>query len=72
MYSKLIKIKNMKKLIYSILIFLILFPFLGGNFEELNVYGKIYEFVLMSLLGVYWYKNDFEPNKRETYKPQKF
>jgi hypothetical protein len=47
-------------------------PFLDGNFEELNVYGKIYEFVLMSLLGVYWYKNDFEPNKRETYKPQKF
>jgi hypothetical protein len=47
-------------------------PFLDGNFEELNVYGKIYEFVLMSLLGVYWYKNDFEPNKRETSKPQKF
>ena len=69
MYSK---IKKMKTIIYVILIVLIMLPFLGGNFEELNVYGKIYEFVLMSLLGVYWYKNDFEPNKRETYKPQKF
>jgi hypothetical protein len=58
----------MKTIIYLILIVLILFPFLGGNFEELNVYGKIYEFVLMSLLGVYWYKNDFEPNKIETSK----
>jgi hypothetical protein len=55
----------MKTIIYLILIFLILFPFLDGNFEELNVYGKIYEFVLMSLLGVYWYKNDFEPIRQE-------
>ena len=62
MYSK---IKKMKTIIYVILIVLILFPFLDGNFEELNVYGKIYEFVLMSLLGVYWYKNDFEPNRQE-------
>jgi hypothetical protein len=55
----------MKKLIYLILIVLILFPFLGGNFEELNVYGKIYEFVLMSLLGLFYYKNDYEPIGQE-------
>jgi hypothetical protein len=47
-------------------------PFLGGNFEELNVYGKIYEFVLMFLLGIFYYKNDYEPNECETSKPQKF
>ena len=62
MYSK---IKKMKTIIYVILIVLIMLPFLDGNFEELNVYGKIYEFVLMSLLGVYWYKNDFEPIRQE-------
>jgi hypothetical protein len=62
----------MKKLIYLILIVLIILPFLDGNFETLNIYGKIYEFVFLSLLGLFYYKNDFEPNKRETYKPQKF
>ena len=69
MYSK---IKKMKTIIYVILIVLIMLPFLDGNFEELNVYGKIYEFVLMSLLGLFYYKNDYEPNERETSKPQKF
>jgi hypothetical protein len=62
----------MKKLIYLILIVLIILPFLDGNFETLNIYGKIYEFVFLSLLGIFYYKNDFEPNKIETSKPQKF
>ena len=55
----------MKTIIYVILIVLIMLPFLGGNFEELNVYGKIYEFVLMFLLGIFYYKNDYEPIGQE-------
>jgi hypothetical protein len=62
----------MKKLIYLILIVLIILPFLDGNFETLNIYGKIYEFVFLSLLGLFYYKNDYEPIGHETSKPQKF
>ena len=65
MYSKLIKIKKMKTIIYVILIVLIMLPFLDGNFETLNIYGKIYEFVFLSLLGLFYYKNDYEPIGQE-------
>jgi hypothetical protein len=55
----------MKTIIYLILIFLIILPFLDGNFETLNIYGKIYEFVFLSLLGLFYYKNDYEPIRQE-------
>jgi hypothetical protein len=62
----------MKKLIYLILIVLIILPFLDGNFEPLNIYGKIYEFILLSLLGLFYYINDYQPIRHKTSKPQKF
>ena len=65
MYSKLKKIYKMKKLIYLILIVLIMLPFLDGNFDTLNTFGKIYEFVFLSLLGLFYYKNDYEPIVQE-------
>jgi hypothetical protein len=55
----------MKTIIYVILIVLIMLPFLDGNFETLNIYGKIYEFVFLSLLGLFYYKNDYEPIGQE-------
>jgi hypothetical protein len=63
----------MKKLIYSILIFLILFPLvLVGVLQPLNTFGKIYELILLSLLGLFYYINDYQPIRHETSKPQKF
>ena len=55
----------MKTLIYLILIVLIMLPFLDGNFDTLNTFGKIYEFVFLSLLGLFYYKNDYEPIVQE-------
>jgi hypothetical protein len=50
----------MKTTIYLILIVLISLPYLDGNFENLNIYGKIYEFVFLSLLGLFYYKNEIK------------
>ena len=67
MYSKLKKIYKMKTLIYSILIFLILFPLfiVGIDGLPLNTFGKIYELILLSLLGLFYYINDYEPIVQE-------
>jgi hypothetical protein len=47
----------MKKLIiYATLLFLIFLPGCGGN---LNLFGKIYELFFISILLIYYYKNDF-------------
>ena len=64
----------MKKLIYLILIVLILFPLfiVGIDGLPLNTFGKIYELILLSLLGLFYYINDYEPIVHETSKPQKF
>ena len=57
----------MKTLIYSILIFLILFPLfiVGIDGLPLNTFGKIYELILLSLLGLFYYINDYEPIGQE-------
>ena len=67
LYSKLKKIYKMKTLIYSILIFLILFPLfiVGIDGLPLNTFGKIYELILLSLLGLFYYINDYEPIVQE-------
>jgi hypothetical protein len=48
----------MKKLIiYSTLLFLIFAPV--SDDTRLNLYGKIYEFIFISILLIYFFKNDF-------------
>ena len=58
----------MKTLIYLILIVLILFPLfiVGIDGLPLNTFGKIYELILLSLLGLFYYINDYEPIVQET------
>ena len=47
----------MKKLIiYATLLFFIFLPGFDG---KLNIYGKIYELFFISILVIYYYKNDF-------------
>jgi hypothetical protein len=49
----------MKKLIiYATLLFLIFAP-VSGYDTRLNLYGKIYEFIFISILLIYFFKNDF-------------
>lgn len=60
------KNKKMKKtIIYSTLLFLIFLPIWGDD-TRLNLYGKIYELFFMSILFIYFFKNDYEPKECET------
>jgi len=48
--------KLFKIIFYAVLIFLI---FLPGPGTDLNLYGKIYEFVFITILLTYFFKYDF-------------
>lgn len=49
--------KLFKIIFYAVLIFLILLP--DPSSTDLNLYGKIYEFVFITILLTYFFKYDF-------------